>query len=90
MSKAVAKYFKDVRSKIYISLHPYFQRMMVEMEEMASRPFSSITVEIDRKYSQIGAEKKETDLRKRKKVRLFTDKILKLIFVIETYYFTLV
>ena len=42
--------------------------MMVEMEEMASRPFSSITVEIDRKYSQIGAEKKETDLRKRKKV----------------------
>ena len=35
---------------------------------MASRPFSSITVEIDRKYSQIGAEKKETDLRKRKKV----------------------
>nr|XP_022341694.1 attractin-like protein 1 isoform X2 [Crassostrea virginica] len=43
------------------------QRMMVEMEEMASRPFSSITVEIDRKYSQIGAEKKETDLRKRKK-----------------------
>lgn len=43
------------------------QRMMVEMEEMASRPFSSITVEIDRKYSQIGAEKKETELRKRKK-----------------------
>ncbi|XP_061186273.1 attractin-like protein 1 isoform X2 [Saccostrea echinata] len=43
------------------------QRMMVEMEEMASRPFSSITVEIDRKYDPIGAEKKETDLRKRKK-----------------------
>ncbi|XP_056005895.1 attractin-like protein 1 isoform X1 [Ostrea edulis] len=43
------------------------QRMMVEMEEMASRPFSSITVEIDRKYEQIGAEKKEMDLRKRKK-----------------------
>ncbi|XP_062573722.1 attractin-like protein 1, partial [Saccostrea cucullata] len=43
------------------------QRMMVEMEEMASRPFSSITVEIDRKYDPVGAEKKETDLRKRKK-----------------------
>jgi hypothetical protein len=38
------------------------------MEEMASRPFSSITVEIERKYEQIGAEKKELDLRKRKKV----------------------
>ena len=44
------------------------QRMMVEMEEMASRPFASVTVEIDRKTDQ--AEKKETnsiDLRKRKK-----------------------
>ncbi|VDI59797.1 Hypothetical predicted protein, partial [Mytilus galloprovincialis] len=44
------------------------QRMMVEMEEMASRPFASVTVEIDRKLDL--AEKKETnsvDLRKRKK-----------------------
>lgn len=56
---------------------------MVEMEEMASRPFSSITVEIDRKYNQIGAEKKETDLRKRKKVKLFTDKVSKIYFYIE-------
>lgn len=43
--------------------------MMVEMEEMASRPFASVTVEIDRKLDL--AEKKETnsvDLRKRKKV----------------------
>lgn len=57
---------------------------MVEMEEMASRPFSSITVEIDRKYSQIGAEKKETDLRKRKKVSFLQIRFQKLIFVVES------
>lgn len=42
--------------------------MMVEMEEMASRPFASVTVEVERKIDLI--EKKETnsiDLRKRKK-----------------------
>lgn len=61
---------------------------MVEMEEMASRPFSSITVEIDRKYSQIGAEKKETDLRKRKKVSFLQIRFQKLIFVVESYNFT--
>ena len=46
--------------------------MMVEMEEMASRPFASVTVEIDRKIDL--AEKKETnsiDLRKRKKVKIW-------------------
>ena len=46
----------------------------MEMEEMASRPFASVTLEIDRKCEVIGAEKKEPnlDLRKRKKVKEVT------------------
>lgn len=47
------------------------QRMIVEMEEMASRPFSSVTVEIDKKIEPCIAEKKDnigTDIRKRKKI----------------------
>ena len=53
---------------------------MVEMEEMASRPFASVTVEVDRKPDQ--AEKKETnstDLRKRKKVKDYLKKLIPLV-----------
>ncbi|XP_021361114.1 attractin-like isoform X3 [Mizuhopecten yessoensis] len=46
------------------------QRMIVEMEEMASRPFSTVTLEIERKIDNYVAEKKDLnlDLRKRKKI----------------------
>ncbi|XP_052255440.1 attractin-like protein 1 isoform X1 [Dreissena polymorpha] len=47
------------------------QRMMVEMEEMASRPFAMALLEIEPKSAdQAGADKKDTnpDLRKRKRV----------------------
>ncbi|XP_045189684.2 attractin-like protein 1 [Mercenaria mercenaria] len=45
------------------------QRMIVEMEEMASRPFATAVLEIERRAENIGAEKKEMnpDLRKRKR-----------------------
>ncbi|KAL4231921.1 hypothetical protein ACF0H5_009497 [Mactra antiquata] len=45
------------------------QRMIVEMEEMASRPFSTAVLEIEKRIDNTGAEKKETntDLRKRKR-----------------------
>ncbi|XP_069140084.1 attractin-like protein 1 isoform X2 [Argopecten irradians] len=46
------------------------QRMIVEMEEMASRPFSTVTLEIERKMDNCVAEKKDLnmELRKRKKI----------------------
>lgn len=45
------------------------QRMIVEMEEMASRPFSTAVIEVERRVENVGAEKKDTnpDLRKRKR-----------------------
>lgn len=45
------------------------QRMIVEMEEMASRPFAVTTLEFERKQDPGQAEKKDTnpDLRKRKR-----------------------
>lgn len=45
------------------------QRMIVEMEEMASRPFASAVLEIERHVENTSAEKKETNpvLRKRKR-----------------------
>ena len=47
-----------------------FQRMTMELEEMASRPFASAVIEIDKKFDGCVAEKKDnsTDLRKRKRV----------------------
>ena len=44
--------------------------MIVEMEEMASRPFATAVLEIERRVENIGAEKKDPnpDLRKRKRV----------------------
>jgi hypothetical protein len=44
--------------------------MIVEMEEMASRPFATAVLEIERRVENIGAEKKDVnpDLRKRKRV----------------------
>ncbi|KAK3590248.1 hypothetical protein CHS0354_041323 [Potamilus streckersoni] len=46
------------------------QRMMVEMEEMASRPFAVVTLELEKKIEAGNAEKKDinVDLRKRKRV----------------------
>ena len=43
---------------------------MVEMEEMASRPFATTLLEIEQKSDQASAERKDTgtELRKRKRV----------------------
>ena len=48
------------------------QRMIVEMEEMASRPSAAITLEIEKKYDNCMAEKKDNnlELRKRKRVNI--------------------
>ncbi|XP_052771601.1 attractin-like protein 1 isoform X2 [Mya arenaria] len=45
------------------------QRLMVEMEEMASRPFAATLLEVEQKSDQAVAEKKDTgtELRKRKR-----------------------
>lgn len=45
------------------------QRMIVEMEEMASRPSAVITLEIEKKYDNCMAEKKDTNLELRKRKR---------------------
>lgn len=45
--------------------------MIVEMEEMASRPFATAVIEVERRIENIGAERKDNnnpDLRKRKRV----------------------
>ena len=48
------------------------QRMIVEMEEMASRPSAVIALEIERKYDNCMADKKDNklELRKRKRVNI--------------------
>ena len=48
--------------------------MIVEMEEMASRPFSTVVMEIDKNIDNVNAEKKEInpDLRKRKPAKVNT------------------
>ena len=50
-----------------------FQRMCVELEQMASRPFAVVSIDIERKVDGYIAEKKEIpDYRKKKKVTLFS------------------
>ena len=46
------------------------QRMIVEMEEMASRPSAVITLEIEKKYDNCMAEKKDNNLELRKRKRV--------------------
>ena len=46
------------------------QRMIVEMEEMASRPSAVITLEIERKYDSCVADKKDNNLELRKRKRV--------------------
>lgn len=60
----------------YLQVLSQFQRLFVEMEQMASRPFSQVLVEIERREKVLEANAVDTDtqhstiasLRKRKKM----------------------